>query len=138
MARIEEFDFRLVQHVQQEINDVLKQIGEAHGINIELQRMKYDKFGFKGYIEGQTVTEDSQGGNGIDWQKKYRDEFLRNCKLFGFEEKHLGQPVHLESGIYKLIGFQPRAKKYKVICENGKGRAFRFHVNIIKKALGLV
>ena len=139
MARIEEFDVHSVQHIEQEINDILRQVGEAHGINLELSRIRYDRYGFKGYIEAQTIPEDQRGGSFINMNKKYGDEFLRNCNLYGLEPSHLGQTLHIGTRTFTLVGLKSRARIYKFICrETHTDKIYRFNIASIKTALHLV
>jgi hypothetical protein len=138
MAKLEEFDNMTVRNIQNEINIVLMQIGELYGINLELSRIKYNKQGFKGYIEAQTVTGENHGGGRIDNVKRYQDDFLRNHQLYGMEKAHLGQNIVIGGKHYTFAGLKSRATKHKFVCKNGKGRLFRFNTATIKNAFHLV
>jgi len=139
MARIDEFDFYTVQEIQKEINDVLKQIGEAHGVNLSLHRIKYDRYGFKGYIEAQTVPEGEHGGDSLNYEQKYALDFTRQCAQYGLDPTHLNALVVINGRTYTLIGLKTRARMHKFVCrDNKKGRLYRFSHLTIKQALNLL
>lgn len=67
---------------------------------------------------------------------KNEDMFYTYCSDFGLNKKHYNQKFFYRKEIYKIIGINPRAKKYSIETEKIKdNRRFKFESNIVLAGL---
>ena len=102
---------------------------EALGMGLTLNRERglYDPgagtFTFKGTFVCKTES-------GIP------SDFVRYAEMYGFGEKDYNRLFRTCNGKYRLIGFKPNARKYKVLgkCESS-GKTYKFTLDTLKRAL---
>lgn len=97
-------------------------ITEAIGSNyaVSLGTIRFDDNGMHGTL---TVSEkDASGTPG---------EFKRNAMKFGFLETDYLRIFHSGGQIYRLVGFNPRAKKFPCIVTRMDGTKFKMSAEIV-------
>lgn len=99
-----------IRDLRDELNAAVAKVGEKHNLAIRFENAKYDDssidFNVKTVVlgEGETNMEEAL--------------FRQYAPLFGFREKDYGKVFFYGENKFKLIGFNPKARKYPVLARD--------------------
>ena len=96
--------------LREDIQKALKEIGEAHGVNISCGKANFEPTNATIALEIAVINSD--GSVETKMRKDYRD-FASHYKL---HPNWLDQEFRSGNHIYKIIGLNPRSGRYPVIA----------------------
>lgn len=119
-----------VKQLRSEINDALKTVGDKHNLTVQIGRsITYDDAGFTARIEGVEVT------NPDDKDAVERAKFERDVsRVYGVEKDDFHRSFSHNGTRFKLVGVNPKAKKYPIIGKNGNGTRYKFPLSVLQHA----
>ena len=104
-------DRQKAEYIRQVVAGAIEQALEEEGMDmtVVLGNCRYHDTGLK-----YTSLEITEGTK----RDKQRNDFERYCYRFALEPSDFGKVFHFAGKTWKLIGLQPRARKYPFICED--------------------
>lgn len=134
MSKITHFSKPLVQNLRIELNTLLAEFANKHGITASLGNARFTpsnvnwKFTLvspgAGTSDGSTPTGDI-----------YALNFLNKCHLYGMKKDDLNKTILLRGKLNKIVGLNPRSYKYPIICENRNGTRYIYSDTEVLNAL---
>lgn len=115
---------------RKDLNEVLADFSEKNGISLSIGTIRYSSSTFDFRVNGVIL----EGGKDAE-----RIEFEEVCGRYGFKPEDYGKLFTTAKGgtVYRLIGFNPRGRKYKVIMErlsDGKSvKAMLEHLRLMEE-----
>ena len=101
------------------------------GVRISLGNISYQNDSFTSKISAKLV-------NGKSESDIQRDEFEKNCMLYGFTKLDYKKTAMLQGRNFELVGFKPRARKNNAIMKCvSTGKQFVTNVSEFKKQFTL-
>lgn len=117
--------------LRSEIDDALKGIEQAYGIDINIGSIRFDGISFRGKLEAHV--SNTEDGNSFE-----KVEFDKYCRMYGLTEndyeadvKLTGSPKFGTTG--KIVGFKPRSTKYPVLVRTNKGHLVKWTTSILQQ-----
>lgn len=106
-----------VRELRKELDDLLKDFGDDHGLKLSIGNIQFDDTGFK------TKLDVREGSSDEEVQRK---EWEKYCILFGLNSNDFRKKVFFQGQEFELIGFNTRAHKFPIIGkEVSSGKTFK-------------
>lgn len=112
---------------RKEVNDALAAVATKYGCDIDLGKIKYDS-----NLINISVDFNAKGENGESGEQAV---FNRVCVAYGFEPEHYNKRFVMENKIFRLIGFNPKARKYHCIIVDDNGKKYTANTEAVKECL---
>jgi hypothetical protein len=113
-----------------EVALALKEVAEKYGCDVNLGKIKYDENEIDIAIEFH-----ARGDNGESGEQAL---FNRICSSYGFKPEHYNKSFVLDKGVYKLVGFNPKARKYHCIIADESGNKYTAGIESVQRCLGII
>lgn len=109
----------LLKTIRTEINRALTEVGEAHGITLNLGNASYTDYDFTFKLKGAALdTGDGRSAAAAEWDL-YRSRY-------GLDAIEYGDSFRTHSGTYTIDGIKPRSPKFPIIGIGVDGRRRKF------------
>lgn len=112
---------------QTEVELALAAVAEKYGCEVAAGNIKYDATS-----ADITLYFKSKGENGESAEEV---DFKKHCENYGFSKEDYGTKVNLNGKTYRLIGFNPRARKNSCIITDSNGKQFVCSPATIRQAI---
>lgn len=118
-----------VKQLRNEMDKVLAELGEKHGLGIKVGNISFDDRGFTAKVEA-IEADNPQDQESID-----RARFERDVKaVYGLEKDDFHREFNYNGTTFKIVGVKPRSTKYPVIGENANGTRYKFILRAVKNS----
>lgn len=106
-----------------DVDAALASVGEKYGVDIKCGNISYGSNHFDTRLNATKKVV-----NGVSYEQA---EFERVCLIYGFDPEDFGKEFEVQGKTYKLIGFNPKARKKPIIAEC-EGTRYVFDSNAVK------
>lgn len=102
-----------IKQIRKDIDAALESVEEKHGITLELGNIRYSDFQFTTKLKATVV-----GDAGDEDLAKFKAALAKNPLQFEeIAEEDFGEEFEFHGETFKLVGLNPRAKKFPLIGE---------------------
>lgn len=101
---------------RKDLDIALKEVSDKYNVSLEPKTIRYTPSTFSFTVEGVILGEDKN----VD-----RVLFEESCSRYGFAPSDFEKVFKIEGVNYKLVGFNNRARKYKIVLEKENGERVR-------------
>ena len=116
----------IAKQFRADFNSINKLLGEKYGVAIKLYKLSYNSTSLEGQFTALLSTPDE-----IELEDYERLEFEKYAPSFGLSKADYKCKVKLQNGkVGLLIGFLPKARKYKFIALVGNDK---YKISVIEK-----
>ena len=118
-----------INKLREDIEAVLSEVGEMHGVHFELGRCRYNRDNAEFKLEVALVDADGEV------KSKVSNDFRRMAASAGLSPNDLGR-TFVHSGVqYVVTGWNSRARKNKVTLRREDGASVAAPVSLVKTGL---
>jgi len=117
--------------MRQEIEEAVQQVAQKFNVNIEAGNASFSSDNATLKLAISTI---DASGNVLT---KEAQAFETYAPMYGITKK-LGETFETHQGIYTLVGFKPKSKKYPILATNAKGKTYKFPTSILANDFQLV
>jgi hypothetical protein len=125
MEKTMELTAETVHEMRNELQRAIAEVGKKYNFDFKLGRILYTDVSFKTELKGLAIS--ASGGVTADpnHENKARYAFhiaqLGGVSIDGYNNKIIGETIALrgESGLGKILDFNPRAKRYPLVVQYG-------------------
>lgn len=107
-----------------DIDAALAALETKHGVKFELGRITFTESNFRVKLECTSAADKS--GNSVDPRKV---KFDANTWRYNISTAAFGQTFTKGGRKYKIVGLNPRAKKYPLQCEAPNGQQWKMPID---------
>ncbi|MCK5644995.1 MAG: hypothetical protein KAJ19_29615 [Gammaproteobacteria bacterium] len=115
-----QFNRKNLNTFRSEINTALAAIEAKHGVKFEIGRITFTDNNFRTRLECTSASDKS--GNAVDPRQT---KFEANSWKFNIAKDAFGKTFSKGGRKYKIVGLNPRAKKYPLQCEAPNGQQWK-------------
>lgn len=115
-----QFNKRNLPGFRSEIATALASIEAKHGVKFDLGRITFTDTNFRVKLECTSASDNS--GNSVDPRET---KFLANTWRYNISNAAFGKSFTSRGRKFKIVGLNPRAKKYPLSVEDAKGGRFK-------------
>ena len=115
------------RELSKDIKKALLPVAEKYSITIDPGNISYTDLDATMKLK---LTDNTHGRE--DYEKK---KFNQLCQAYGFEPEDYLRNISLGGEPVKLVGFNPKAKKYPVILQAMDGKKYKVHVGLVQSCL---
>lgn len=112
---------------RKEVNDALAAVAAKYDCDIDLGKVKYNED-----LISISIDFNVKGENGESGEQAL---FNRVCGGYGFEPEHYNKRFVMENKIFRLIGFNPKARKYHCIIVDENDKKYTANTEAVKECL---
>lgn len=124
------FDKSKVKTVRADIDAALASVEKKHGVKFSLGTIRFTANDFRAKLECvSTVTSNGSAVNAD--QVKFENQAAR----FGIRTDSFGKTFTYFGDRYKIVGLNPRAKKYPVQAQGPRGKRYKMPVSYLPDSL---
>lgn len=99
-----------------EVELALAAVAEKYGCEVAAGNIKYDTTSVDIAVYFKSKGENGESAEEVDFKK--------HCKDYGFSMEDYGMKFTLDGKTYRLIGFNPRARKNSCIITDSNGKQY--------------
>jgi len=121
-----------LKQVAGDMEAALKPVGLKHGLSIEIGNTSYTDIQFNTKVTSK-LTRDSDG-NPVDVEIT---EFERKAALYGYDPNLYHAEFTVRNRIFKIVGYNERARKLPVLTTDDKGKRYKFPDTVFDRATRL-
>ena len=114
-------------NMREDILAALAAVGNKYGCDVTVGKIKYDDININVSVDFTARGEDGESGEQV--------AFNRDCVAYGFEPEHYNKRFVMENKIFRLIGFNPKARKYHCIIVDDNGKKYTANTEAVKECL---
>ena len=113
-----------------DIATALASVEAKHGVKFDLGRISYTATNFRVKLECNSASD--QSGNAVDPRLT---KFLANTFRYNISDAAFGQTFTSRGRKFKIVGLNPRAKKYPLSVEDTKGGRYKMPMSALPNNL---
>lgn len=115
---------------REDIEKALAAIAEKYNCDVTAGKIKYDDS-----LINISIDFKARGKNGESGEQV---EFNKLCERYGFKPEHYNNSFIMDGQTYRLVGFNPKARKYYCIIMDNRGKEFCCTIDAVKIGMGLI
>lgn len=119
----------VLKKIRDEVNALLKPIGEKYAVKMELGRATYSQNNFTFKLEGSRIGEDGTAAT------KEAEAFKILAKMFGLEPDDLGKTFRSQGKEFTITGLSPKSSKFPIHAKGSDGKNYKFPAETVKLLL---
>ena len=130
-SKIMMFDERRAITIHNELNQLLKDFGAKHGLELMPSRARFGTFDFKKKLEFKIKTKAAK----VTDELKEKFNFQRYAGKYSYDSKLFNQVVNIGGVEYRVVGVNPRAYKKPIkLVRTRDNRNFKCNAIFLKAA----
>lgn len=99
-----------------DIKAALEAVAAKYDCDVDLGKIKYDENSINISIDFNAKGENGESGE--------QALFNRTCAMYGFSPEDYNKPFTMDEKVFRLTGFNPKARKYHCLITDNTGKVF--------------
>lgn len=111
------------EEFREDVNTALGSVKEKYKVGLDIKTIRYDAKTFRFTVEGVFLVGDKSSEQTV---------FDNNCFKYGLNKSDFNSILFIEGKRYKIVGINPKARKYPIIVEDDSGNKVKASTEVLK------